>query len=224
MGTSSSKSEKASASHAKAKPAKSQITSSDKVRLQMKMQRDNLQAAIRKYERVAGLEHEKAKELLRAGNKRKALYCLKREKAQEAQIATVTDMLNNVQHLIDTVEFAQIEGEVVAAMRDGKSELDNLNKMLNIDDVEKLMDETSESIEEANQINALLSQPLAGVPDDDELLRELEGAIGTTKTGEKLPDVKVPQHPLPETKKPVAKEEENEEESDGERVPARQLA
>lgn len=218
MGTSSSKSQKPSEGDAKRTQEKSQISSSDKVRLQMKLQRDNLQAAIRKYERVASLEHEKAKELLRAGNKRKALYCLKREKAQEAQIATVTDMLNNVQHLIDTVEFAQIEGEVVGAMRDGKSELDNLNKMLNIDDIEKLMDETSESVEEANQINALLSRPLAGVPDDDELLHDLESAIGKTTIEDKLPDVKVPQHPLPEPKKPAAAEEEEES------APARQYA
>lgn len=184
----------------------------------MKLQRDNLQAAIRKYERVAAVEHEKAKELMRAGNKRKALYCLKREKAQEAQIATVTDMLNNVQHLIDTVEFAQIEGEVVAAMRDGKSELDNLNKMLNIDDIEKLMDETSESIEEANQINALLSQPLAGVPDDDELLQELQAAVGEKPAEEKLPDMKVPHHPLPEARK------QETEEEDEDRIPTRQYA
>ncbi|KPA77912.1 hypothetical protein ABB37_06692 [Leptomonas pyrrhocoris] len=221
MGTRNSKSEKSSAANAKPKPEKSQITSSDKVRLQMKLQRDNLQAAVRKYERVASLEHEKAKELLLAGNKRKALYCLKREKAQEAQIATVTDMLNSVQHLIDTVEFAQVEGEVVAAMRDGKSELDNLNKMLNIDDIEKLMDETSESIEEANQINALLSQPLAGVPDDNELLRELEGAMGKTKA-ENLPDVNVPQHLLPEVRKSA--EEEGEEEKEEDKAPVRQYA
>ncbi|KPI87940.1 hypothetical protein ABL78_2979 [Leptomonas seymouri] len=220
MGTGGSKSERASASDATRKAGASQITNSDKVRLQMKLQRDNLQAAIRKYERVANIEHEKAKQLMRAGNKRKALYCLKREKAQEAQIATVTDMLNNVQHLIDTVEFAQIEGEVVAAMRDGKSELDNLNKMLNIDDVEKLMDETSESIEEANQINALLSQPLVGVPDDDELLRELESSVGKTKTEEKLPNIKVPQHPLPESEKRVLEKKEKDED----RVRARQYA
>lgn len=221
MGSSESKSK---AAPRPKKEAKSDITASDKARLQLKMQRDNLQAAIRKYERVAGLEHEKAKEFMLAGNKRKALYCLKREKAQQSQIATVTDMLDNVQHLIDTVEFAQIQGEVVAAMKDGKSELDQLNKMLNIDDIEKLMDETAESIEEANQINALLSQPLAGVPDDDELLRELEEAAGVTKVGQTTPSIDVPSHPLPE--KVPKKQAAEEQESDGEEAaaPVRQYA
>ncbi|KAK7198996.1 Snf7 [Novymonas esmeraldas] len=196
MGTSSSKSKPTKQSQPAERPQKSEITPSDKARLQLKLQRDNLQAAVRKYERVATLEHEKAREFMRAGNKRKALYCLKREKAQESQITTVTDMLDNVQCLINTVEFAQIQGEVVAAMRDGKSELDNLNKLLNIDDIERLMDETSESIEEANQINAVLSQPLAGVPDDDELLRELERSMGTKKVDQNLPNLPVPTHPV----------------------------
>ncbi|KAI5691843.1 Snf7 [Leishmania braziliensis] len=194
------------------KPEKSQITPSDKARLQLKLQRDNVQAAIRKYERVASLEHEKAKEFMRAGNKRKALYCLKREKAQQSQISIVTDMLDNVQRLIDTVEFTQIQGEVVAAMKVGKCELENLNKMLNIDDIERLMDEASESIEEANQINAVLSQPLAGVQDDDELLLKLEQFGETQKVDQELPNLTVPAHSLPQKESGLVKREEEEEE------------
>ncbi|KAG5482375.1 hypothetical protein LSCM4_05631 [Leishmania orientalis] len=204
-------------------PERSQITPSDKARLQLKLQRDNLQAAIRKYERVVSLEHEKAREFMRTGNKRKALYCLKREKSQQSQISTVTDMLDNVQHLIDTVEFAQIQGEVVAAMRNGKCELDNLNKMLNIDDIERLMNETSESIEEANQINAVLSQPLAGVPDDDELLRELERSSGSQKVDEELLKLTVPGHSLPQKGSAFSGKEE-EDDKDEDAVPTRQYA
>ncbi|CAC9475501.1 Snf7 [Leishmania donovani] len=206
-----------------AKPEKSQITPSDKARLQLKLQRDNVQAAIRKYERVADLEHEKAKEFMRVGNRRKALYCLKREKAQQSQISIVTDMLDNIQHLIDTVEFSQIQREVVAAMKDGKCELDNLNKMLDIDDIERLMNEASESIEEANQINAVLSQPLAGLPDDDELLRELEQSAGTQKVDQELPNLTVPSHTLPQ-KESKFKRKEEENEQYGDAVPARQYA
>lgn len=192
---------------------RSTITSSDKVRLQMKLQRDNLQAAIRKYERVAETEHGRALEFLKAGNKRKALYCLKREKAQHSQIDGVTDMLDNVQRLIDTVEFAQIEKEVYAAMRDGKTQLDELNKLLNIDDIEALMIETSESVEEARQIDAVLSQPLVGVGSDDSLLRELESQIAPQRSRNEITDVQVPQEPLPERTEddvPESKVEKNE--------------
>ncbi|GET87451.1 hypothetical protein, conserved [Leishmania tarentolae] len=209
-------------SHSDEKPEKSQITPSDKARLQLKLQRDNAQAAIRKYERVANLEHEKAKELMRLGNRRKALYCLKREKAQKSQISIVTDMLDNIQHLIDTVEFSQIQREVVEAMKEGKCELDNLNKMLNIDDIEKLMNEASESIEEANQINAVLSQPLPGVLDDEELLRELEQSTNTLKNDQELPSLTVPNHTLPQKESMLGGKEENEHYEDA--APARQYA
>ncbi|KAG5482018.1 hypothetical protein LSCM1_05732 [Leishmania martiniquensis] len=219
MGLSQSKSK---SPHSAEKPERAQITPSDKARLQLKLQRDNLQAAIRKYERVVSLEHEKAREFMRAGNKRKALYCLKREKAQQSQISIVNDMLDNVQHLIDTVEFAQIQGEVLAAMKDGKCELDNLNKMLNVDDIERLMNETSESIEEANQINTVLSQPLAGLPDDDELLRELDRSSGPQKVDEELTNLTVPGHSIPQEESALRKKEEDDQEEDA--VPIRQYA
>ncbi|KAG5508802.1 hypothetical protein JKF63_05301 [Porcisia hertigi] len=220
MGTSSSKRKYSQSAD---KPERSQITPSDKARLQLKLQRDNLQAAIRKFERVVTLEHERAKEFLRAGNKRKALYCLKRERAQQSQISTVTDMLDNVQHLIDTVEFSQIQAEVVTAMKDGKCELENLNKMLNIDDIERLMDETSESIEEANQINAVLAQPLVGVPDDDELLRELEHTLGEKKVETELPNLTVPAHRiLPEDSETIRIEEDVDQDDDA--LPSRVYA
>lgn len=219
MGSSSSKEKESRKGSGKAPPAreKATITSSDRVKLQLKMQRDNLVAASRKFERVSEAEHEKAKEFMKVGNKRKALYCLKREKAQQAQLQSVTDMLDNVQKLIDSVEFSQMEEEVVAALKDGKTELERLNKMLSIDDIEKLMDETAESIEEARQIDALLSQPVAGVTDDDELLRELEGQMGQSEKPVKVGDVKVPKHPLPEVT-PGTKAEEPEGEEEGNRV------
>ncbi|EPY28503.1 charged multivesicular body protein 6 [Strigomonas culicis] len=180
------------------------------------MQRDNLLASIRKYERVAEEEHGKAKEFMLVGNKRKALYCLKREKIQQNQIQSVTNILDNVENLINTVEFQEIEVEVVNAMRDGKSELEKLNKMLDIDDIEKLMDETAESIDEARRIDAVLSQPIAGITDDDELLAELKGQMEeVTEEKEKvdLNDVNVPMHNIPTKKKEKTPQKEEEEES-----------
>ncbi|EPY30608.1 charged multivesicular body protein 6 [Angomonas deanei] len=189
---------------------RSTITASDKAKLQLKLQRDNLTAAIKRFERVEEKEHEKAKEFMRAGNKRKALYCLKREKAQRSQIDSVTSILDNVENLIATVEFAQIEAEVVNAMKDGKSELEKLNKMLNIDDVEKLMDETAESVEEARRIDAILSMPIDGVENDDELLNELREQMGEVKEESNVDTVKVPNHALPEVQKEEEKSPEKE--------------
>lgn len=180
------------------------------MKLQLKVQRDNLVASIRKHERVGDAEHEKAKEFMKAGNKRKALYCLKRERMQQDQINTVRDILDNVQRLIDSVEFAQIESEVVSALSDGKTELDRLNKMLNIEDIEKLMEETAESVEMAKQIDFVLSQPLSNDVDNDELLEELKAQLEPEKENGRLGAVNVPTHSLPAKNSPVNEPESPE--------------
>ncbi|ORC89913.1 charged multivesicular body protein 6 [Trypanosoma theileri] len=178
------------------------ITSSDRVQLELKLQRDKLAAAIRKYESSAKEERTKASEFLRSGNRRKALYCLKREQAQRSQVTTVTDMLNNVQSLLDTVEFSQIEMEVFHALKTGKDELSKLNSMLNVDDIAELMDGTAETIEEARRIDALLAQPLDGF-DEDALINELmsEDPIVHPESEPGLKHVVVPAHDLPLTEK-----------------------
>eukprot|EP00796_Vickermania_ingenoplastis_P006970 gene6970-4934_t len=172
---------------------KSSISTSDKVKLQLKMQRDSLRATMNKYERVGSLEREKAKELLKAGDKRKALYCLKREKLQADRIAQLTSMYDNIERLLETIENKEVEIQVFETLKAGKAELGKLNKMLNIDDIEKLMAETEESIDQANQINEILSEPIGNhVFDEDELLRELVGEDDDKQSAQKLQDIRVP--------------------------------
>ncbi|CCW71788.1 unnamed protein product [Phytomonas sp. Hart1] len=174
----------------------SEITSPDRTKLQLKMQRDNLVAAIRRFEIVGNIEHNKAIEFLKEGNRRKALYCLKRERAQNDQINTVGKMLDNIQNLIETIDFMQIESEVVAALRDGKHELEQLNKILNIDDLEMLMNETRESIEEAQQINNVINQPISSVINDEDLIKELEVQMTENREPNILDSIEVPHHKL----------------------------
>ncbi|CBH13600.1 hypothetical protein, conserved [Trypanosoma brucei gambiense DAL972] len=172
------------------------ITSLDRVQLELKLQRDKIMAAIRKYERAAEGEHVRAAELLRNGKRELALYCLKRRKAQMSQITLVTSMLENVERLICTVEFAQIEREVVDALKCGKDELSKLNAILNMDDVLELMDSTADVVEESKQINEILAQQLI-VYDESELLSELCSAEGQVSDLTSLKSMVVPVSQLP---------------------------
>lgn len=170
----------------------SSISSSDRVKLQLKIQRDGLRAAMNKYERVGRLEHEKAKEMLKLGDKRKALYCLKREKIQGERITQLVAMYENIDLLLGTIENKEVELQVFGSLKTGKEELARLNNMLKVEDIEKLMAETEESIEQAQEINAILSQPLeTTVFDEEELLSELLEETGDTEM-EKLKKYTVP--------------------------------
>nr|CCC92300.1 unnamed protein product [Trypanosoma congolense IL3000] len=180
---------------------KALITSADRVHLELKLQRDNLVAAIRKYEHAAQSEHIKAIQYVKEGKRHLALYCLKRRKAQTSQITLVTDMLDNVQRLLDTVEFSQIEREVFDAMKCGKDELSRLNALLKADDVMELMDSTAETVNESRQINEILAQQLDHC-DENLLLSELfQDAAVVEESKDILKDAVVPSHNLPSDEK-----------------------
>lgn len=174
---------------------KASISSSDKIKLQLKVQRDSLRASIKKYELVGSLEHQKAKELLKAGNKRKALYCLKCEKIQESRIEKLTVMYDNIDKIIDTLQMKEMEVEVFESLKTGQKELEKLNNMLNIEEIEKLMAETTESVDEAQQINDVLAQPIDNrFVDEDELLQMLSDDIETPESDiVKLQNVSIPE-------------------------------
>ncbi|KAG8340450.1 hypothetical protein TRVL_08722 [Trypanosoma vivax] len=173
------------------------ITSADRTQLELKLQRDKLAAALKKYEVVASEEYTKASHFLRSGDRRKALYCLKRRQAQITQINVVSDLLDTVKGLLDTVEFMSIQREVANALKCGKEELSKLNDLLNIEDIERLMDETAETVEEANRVNTLLGQSVHEC-NDDALLDELLGACEdvNTKTKSNISTLVVPTHEL----------------------------
>lgn len=201
MGGSSSKEEARGSpqSTKKSQPQKkASISSADKVKLQLKMQKDSLRASIKKYELVGSFEHQKAKDLLQAGDKRKALYCLKCEKVQENRISKLTAMYDNIEKLLDTIQTQEVEVEVFASLKAGNVELQKLNEMLKIEEIEKIMGEAAESIEEAREIDNVLAQPIDGKYfDEDELLQMLNDNMGVTENvttqleNAKIPKIKV---------------------------------
>lgn len=172
MGSSSSKSKKAK----HPTPVRREvaiINSSDRHMLRLKIERNELNAAIGKYERVKMIAHESAKQLLQQGDRRRALYCLKREKLQQQMIESVMNMLNNIETMIDNIDMANVQYDVMRSLELGNKELSKLNSVLNVEDIERMMTETCENIDQARSITALLSQPISGMS-DDQLLRELE--------------------------------------------------
>lgn len=90
--------------------------------------------------------------------------------------------------------------QVLDGLRTGNEALKKVNDILNIDEIEKILDETREGIEKQREIDDLISGQLTE-EDDDAVEAELEAILDV---GNQLPDV--PADELPEV------EEERERE------------
>ncbi|WVZ13567.1 hypothetical protein V8G54_011133 [Vigna mungo] len=135
-----------------------------------------------------GAEVEKAKEFTRGKNKRAAIQCLKRKRLYEQQIEQLGNFQLRIHDQMIMLEGAKATTETVDALRTGAAAMKAMQKAtcvlessLNIDDVDKTMDEINEQTENMKQIQDALSAPIGAAADfdEDELeaeLEELEGA------------------------------------------------
>ncbi|ORY04734.1 Snf7-domain-containing protein [Basidiobolus meristosporus CBS 931.73] len=198
---------------------KRKITSQDRAILDLKIQRDKLKLYQRKIQTVLDREVEIAKQQLQAGNKRRALLALKKKKYQEQLLEKTDGQLLNLEELVNSIEFALVEKEVLAGLSSGNEVLKEIHQEMSIDAVEKLMDETADAIAYQNEIEELLSGKITE-EDEEDILRQLD-EIEKQAIDEQM-DVlpQVPENKLPEPQ-PIEDEEEEEEEKEERPEPAR---
>ncbi len=55
--------------------------------------------------------------------------------------------LDNLQQMVDNIEFAQIEMKVVDGLKTGNKCLEEMHKIMSLEDVEQIMADTQEAIE-----------------------------------------------------------------------------
>lgn len=149
--------------------------------------------------RVAGELH-KAQEFSKLKNKRAAIQCLKKKKLYENQIDALNNYIFRLQDQEVNLEGASVTVEMMSAMKESAQAIQGVQKKMNIDDVDKTLDEINEQSENMRQIQDALSQPvgIAADLDEDELLAELE-ELEALELDEQLlqPAAAVPSQPLP---------------------------
>lgn len=120
-------------------------------------------------------EHNKAKEFTRQKNKKAALMCLKKKKMLEAQVENLSNNVLRVQDQIITLEGAKATTETVKAMREGAGAMKNMQKQMDINSVDDVMDEIQEQTDNMKQIQEALAAPIGALADldEDELDAEL---------------------------------------------------
>lgn len=137
---------------------------------------------------------------------------LRKKKYQESLLSNADKQLENLEKLAADLEFAQVELKVLDGLKQGNAALKKVHDMLDINEVEKIMDETREGIEKQQEIDAILTDVLTS-EDEEDVLAELDALEAEEELQQraKLPDV--PSDELP------AKEEEQQEEEEDEETP-----
>jgi len=199
---------------------KSKVTEQDKAVLQLKVSRDKIKQYQKRSEAQLLKDRELAKKLIQAQKKERALLLLRKKRFVEAQLEKTDGQLENIERMIHDLEFAQIEIKVVDSLAAGNEALKEVNQLLNIEDIERILDETQEAKEKQEEISAMLCgfAAEAGISEEDlegELAALLDAGGDVAKS---LPDVPIEavvdtlpevaeDEPEPEKRKEAAKPE-----------------
>ncbi|KAF8912975.1 Snf7 family [Gymnopilus junonius] len=148
------------------------ITAQDRAILDLKLQRDKLKQYQKKIQSVLDREHSIAKAQLAHGQKDRALLALRRRKYQQSLLTKTDEQLMNLEQLVSTIEFSLVEISVVHGLKQGNEVLREIHKELNVESIEKLLEETAEAREYQREIGDMLSNTLS-LDDEDAVQREL---------------------------------------------------
>lgn len=188
------------------KSRSSRVTEQDKAILQLKQQRDKL----KQYQKRITLQLEKeralAKQLLKDGRKEKALLLLKKKRYQDQLLEKTESQISNLERMVQDIEFMQIEMKVIEGLKVGNECLKSMHEVMSIEDVEKILDETQESIEYQRQIDEMLAGALTQ-EDEEAVLAELEAIT----QGEDVTLPEVPTEDLPDIQDVAKVEPERKE-------------
>lgn len=138
---------------------------------------------------------------------------LRKKKYQEKLLENTDQQLENIAKLTSDLEFSAVQQKVIDGLKAGNAALKKVHEILTVEEIERVLDETSEGIEKQNEIDAILSSNAeSALTEDDEeaVLAELDQLIAAEtktvedETEEKTEDVALPD--VPTDKMPTADE------------------
>ncbi|KAI1473994.1 Snf7-domain-containing protein [Daldinia eschscholtzii] len=190
----------------------SRVTAQDKAILDLKLQRDKLHQYQRRITVLTDKETAVARQMLAAGDKKRALLALRRKKYQESLLEKTDAQLAQLEQLTRSVEFALIQKDVVFGLEQGTKVLRDIHaEMGGLEHVEKLMGDTADAIAYQKEVSEMLGGRITN-QDEDEVEDELAALEQEVNGPAKLPNVpdtkippsaaKDPQHMTPQEQEP----------------------
>mmetsp|Transcript_23221 Transcript_23221/g.64385 ORF Transcript_23221/g.64385 Transcript_23221/m.64385 type:complete len:226 (+) Transcript_23221:410-1087(+) len=115
-----------------------------------------------------------AKGKMAKGDKKGALYAMKRKKLYEQEMAKIQNVRFTLETQVMNLESAQQNAQTYLALKQGNTAMKGIREDVGIDQVDDVMDEIKEEMEMAQEINDAIAQPVDPLmADEDELLEEL---------------------------------------------------
>ncbi|KAK1403707.1 vacuolar protein sorting-associated protein 20-like [Heracleum sosnowskyi] len=188
---------------------KPKITDVDRAILSLKTQRRKLAQYQQQLDAVIDAEKQAAKDLLREKKKERALLALKKKKVQEELLKQVDTWLINVEQQLADIELTSKQKAVFESLKSGNNAIKAIQSEINLDDVQKLMDDTAEAKAYQDEINEILGEKLSA-EDEEEILAEFENL-----------EMQMALQDLPEVPKKVSSSEEVEDNLDLPNVPTK---
>lgn len=186
------------------------ITQQDKAIFQLKQQRDKVKQYQRSLTVLMNKQTELAKKAVLNKEMDKAKFYLKSRKQQDSTIKKTYDQLDNLEHLINTIEFKLIEKDVMYGLAEGNKVLTKLNSGLKVENIEKILDDLEDNKVKVDEVSELLGTGLTNSEEaeiDDEL-ESLEREVNGTKTDK----IVLPDAPKSELKSPEKEQQKKHEE------------
>ncbi|TEB39029.1 hypothetical protein FA13DRAFT_1619650 [Coprinellus micaceus] len=149
------------------------ITAQDRAILDLKLQRDKLRQYQKKVQGVLDREEAIARQHLEAGRKDRALIALRQRKYQQSLLQKTDGQLENLESLVFTIEFSLVEVSVLHGLKQGNEVLKEIHREMNVESVEKLLDETAEARAYQNEISDMLANNLT-LDEEDAVQEELK--------------------------------------------------
>jgi len=195
------------------------ITPQDRAILDLKLQRDKLKQYQKKIQVILDREHQIAKANLAAGQTDRALIALRRRKYQQGLLLKTDEQLENLEQLVSTIEFSLIEVSVLHGLKQGNDVLKEIHKEMNIETVEKLLEETHEAQAYQREIGDMLSSRLT-MDDEEAVQAELKELQMESLQETERQRIDLPSVPTTEPTVPVVSHKARELERDRVPVPA----
>ena len=185
-----------------------QMTQLDKSKLEVKRGKNRISKFSKKLEQQIVKLDQDARNYLKSGNKKKALYTLRLKKLKIKSLDDVEQKILSLEKILLEIESTEMTQESLKAVQNGTNALNEMHRIMSVEDVEQIMADNEEALDEANEIASLLSGESFDLTDEEELEAELNALSGNVNNKNDT-KVEIPNLPNVPTSKIQLKNDED---------------